>query len=117
MPSTSIGAHVYFVTWPGRGVAKVGYAGRLQPRISRYTSKRGGVLVESWEFAHFADAFACEDAMSSALREHYDKSFSCREEGEPLLGLRGSGWTECLNIPDQEIAFALSILEEVVGDA
>lgn len=108
-------AYVYFVAWPGHDVAKVGYAGSLQSRISRYTSKRGGRLLWHRRFDHFADAFAAEELISRALGDLWLNAFTSRTAAEPLLGLRGSGWSECLRIPDAEWSDALHVIEDVMA--
>ena len=106
--------YVYFVSWPGNGIVKVGYASHRRARIARYVSKRGGHLHMIVGFSTHEEAFHREHLALSALRSTWPRRFSSAIEAEPFLGLRGSGWTECLSIPDADVDRAALIVKEVL---
>lgn len=95
-------AFLYVVRWPAVGVVKIGYTDHLRRRTARYICRRGGVLLSSRRYDDYADAFVAEDA-AAAVMSAWPKAFADRHEGEPYLGGRGSGWTECYLVPDEEL--------------
>lgn len=107
-------AYVYFVHWPDRDVVKVGYTGRLRQRVSRYTSKRGGRLLATETFDGYMAAFGAEDRAGRAIAKRWGRAFTNRWQAEPLVGQRGSGWTECFIVPSADITEALREFQEAV---
>ena len=106
---------VYLTAWPGLGIVKFGFTGHLRTRTARYTSKRGGVVLWSREFPTVDDGFRAEDLARTALRRKWPRAFTERGAAADLLGGRGSGWTECLSVPDHRYQDAVDTIEEALN--
>lgn len=109
------GYYVYVVSWPGHHSLKVGYSGHRRARVARYVSKRGGQLHLNVHFDTCTKALDHEELVSRALRRQWPLDrFSSAAEAAPMLGGRGSGWTECMWVPDSDTHYAVALAERMM---